>query len=634
MTYIIGTAGHVDHGKSTLIEAITGTHPDRLQEEREREMSIVLGFDSFQLPDGKAISVVDVPGHRDFIENMLSGIGSIDACLLVIAADEGVMPQTREHLDILHLLEVTRGVVALTKTDLVDDPDWLDLVEIEIHELLSKTALSDAPVVRVSAKDKAGIDDLLTILGEVLEDQPPRPDLGRPRLSVDRVFLMPGFGSVVTGTLLDGTFHVGDEIFLLPGGIKGRIRGLQNHGQDVEKIGPGNRVAVNISGIDQGDIKRGDMITLPGTYETTRRMDVQFQHLEDLDKPIQHDQEVKLFLGADETTGRVRLLGQDLLLPGSQGWLQLEIEEPVVAVRDDRYILRRPSPSETLGGGVILDPHPRRRYKRFDDQVLERLETLAGGDPKDVLVQTLYREGVMFWRDLTSRSGLDDGQAAEILEELTDEGVIITFGKKGSKEKRVTLQEAWKKIISGLDQHIKNYHQQYPIKPGMPLEELKSQSGLEDDVFREAVEQLIKTGMVVQSGPFIHMHNFVVSFSDSQEKLIQGLMDQFSANPTQPPSVADSKAAVGEDLYQALVALKRLRQISPEVVFSPDAYQKMVETLKDQLHKNETITVAQARDIFGSTRKYMLAFLEHLDSEGITLREGDVRKLKVEGFKG
>jgi selenocysteine-specific elongation factor len=217
MTYIIGTAGHVDHGKSTLIEAITGTHPDRLQEEREREMSIVLGFDSFQLPNGETVSVVDVPGHRDFIENMLSGIGSIDACVLVIAADEGVMPQTREHLDILHLLEVKKGVVALTKTDLVEDREWLDLVEVEIQELLSKTILNQAPIIRVSAKNKTGIDDLLSALEEVLEDQPPRLDLGRPRLSVDRVFLMSGFGSVVTGTLLDGTFQVGDEVNLLPG---------------------------------------------------------------------------------------------------------------------------------------------------------------------------------------------------------------------------------------------------------------------------------------------------------------------------------------------------------------------------------------------------------------------------------
>jgi selenocysteine-specific elongation factor len=628
MPYIIGTAGHVDHGKSALIEAITGTHPDRLREERDREMSIVLGFDSFQLPDGKAISVVDVPGHRDFIENMLSGIGSIDACLLVIAADEGVMPQTREHLDILDLLEVSRGVVALTKTDLVDDPDWLDLVEIEIHDLLAKTALHEAPIVRVSAKERTGIDELLNALGDVLNDQSPRPDLGRPRLSIDRVFLMAGFGSIVTGTLLDGTFRVGEEILLLPNGRKGRIRGLQNHSQEVDHIGPGNRAAVNISGIDQGDIQRGNVITLPGTYKPTRRLDVRFQHLSGLEKPLLHDQEVKLFLGADEKTARVRLLGQDSLPPGSTGWLQLEIMDPIVAIRGDRYILRRPSPSETLGGGVILDPHPGKRHKRFNNQVLERLETLTEGDPKDILVQTLQRERVMSWTDIVNTSGLEGDQAGEILDDLISAGLIFTFGKGGSKAKRVTLQSTWQTLLSDLVIQIDQYHQSFPLRPGMLLEELRSQSGLTDDVFREVVTQQIQAGILVQDGPDIYKSDFKVKFSEGEEKLIQGLLDQFSANPTQPPSVADCKAAIGEDLYQALVAMGRVVQISPEVVFRPDAYQKMVETLKKQLQKEGTITVAQARDIFGSTRKYILAFLEHLDGEGVTVREGDVRRLK------
>ncbi|MCK4800972.1 MAG: selenocysteine-specific translation elongation factor, partial [Anaerolineales bacterium] len=321
--YIIGTAGHVDHGKSTLIEAITGTHPDRLQEERDREMSIVLGFDSFQLPDGKQISVVDVPGHRDFIENMLSGIGAIDACLFVIAADEGVMPQTREHLAILDLLEVNKGVIALTKVDLVDDKEWLDLVEIEIQDLINSTALSDAPIIRVSAKQKTGLDKLLEALSQVLEDQPPRINLGRPRLSIDRVFIMAGFGSVVTGTLLDGVLSVGDEVTILPGGKTGRIRGLQTHNQDLKEVGPGLRTAVNISGIDNKDIKRGDIVAHPGDYSPTRRLDVQFRYLGDLDTPLKHDVETKLFLGADETIARVRLLGTDGVKPGETAWLQL-----------------------------------------------------------------------------------------------------------------------------------------------------------------------------------------------------------------------------------------------------------------------------------------------------------------------
>jgi len=624
--YIIGTAGHVDHGKSTLIEAITGTHPDRLAEEREREMSIVLGFDSFELPDGKGVSVVDVPGHRDFIENMLSGIGSIDACLLVIAADEGVMPQTREHLDILDLLEVNKGLIALTKTDLVDDPEWLNLVEVEIRELISSTPLKDAPIIRVSAKTKSGIDDLLNTLSSVLEDQPERPDLGRPRLSVDRVFLMSGFGSIVTGTLLDGSLKVGEEVELLPDEKSGRIRGLQNHSQELKEIGPGNRVAVNISGIENKEIKRGDTLTHPGDYQPTRRLDVSFKFLPGIEKALKHDLETKLFLGADETRARVRLLGVEQLKPGDDALLQLEVDDPVVAVRGDRYILRRPSPSETLGGGVVIDPHPPYRHKRFDEETLQRLESISEGDPVDVLVQALARARFAPWKEVLEVSGLDGESAKEILDQLIEDGIALELGKKSKKF--ITLKSIWESSLSGLDSRIDEYHQKFPMKVGMSLEELKSQSNLTDHIFRVAVEGLTAVGNVLQSGPYIKKLEFEIRFSAEQKKLTQNLLDQFSANPTQPPSVAECKDSVGEDLYNALLALNELKQLSSEVVFIPDAYQSMVEKLKKKISKDGPITVAQTRDMFGSSRKYMLAFLETLDKEGITVREGDVRRLK------
>jgi selenocysteine-specific elongation factor len=277
---------------------------------------------------------------------------------------------------------------------------------------------------------------------------------------------------------------------------------------------------------------------------------------------------------------------------------------------------------------VILDPQPGNRHKRFADQVLERLETLTEGDPRNILIQILRREGVMYWADLDQSSGLDGNQIAGILEDLISEGIILTFGKEGQKGKRVVLTGVWDKLLSDLYEQLNRYHKAYPLRPGMPMEELKSQSGLPDDVFREAVEHQIKAGLITQRGPDIQDSDFRIRFSESQDKLIQGLMDQFSANPTQPPSVADSKAAIGEDLYQSLVAMGRLKQISPDVVFSPDGYEKMVEAIKGKLTKAETITVAQARDMFGSTRKYMLAFLEHLDQEGLTVRDGDLRRLK------
>ncbi len=626
--YIIGTAGHVDHGKSTLIEAITGTHPDRLQEERDREMSIVLGFDSFQLPDGKQISVVDVPGHRDFIENMLSGIGAIDACLFVIAADEGVMPQTREHLAILDLLEVKKGVIALTKVDLVDDKEWLDLVEIEIQDLINSTALTDAPIIRVSAKQKTGLDKLLEALSEVLADQPPRINLGRPRLSIDRVFIMAGFGSVVTGTLLDGVLSVGDEVTILPGGKTGRIRGLQTHNQDLKEVGPGQRTAVNISGIDNKDIKRGDVVTHPGDYSPTRRLDLQFRYLGDLDTPLMHDVETKLFLGADETIARVRLLGTDGIKPGETAWLQLEVEDPVIAVRGDRYILRRPSPSETLGGGIVLDPHPPFRHKRFDQEALDRLEALSGGNPVDVLRQTISGAGIGLLNEVLNQSGLEEITAREALDQLLSAEVVLLIGEEDASDQLVALRSLWEKSKVGLVEILKQYHQDNPLRSGMSLEELKSQSGLADSIFKHVTQGLIQAEEITQQGPVVAIRGFAVKLSPDQNKKVKGLMNQFAINPTQPPSVVNCREEVGEEVYNALLTLGKLKQISSEVVFTPDTYQNMVAEIINKIKDDGPVTVAQVRDLFGSSRKYILAFLEKLDEEGVTIREGDIRRLK------
>ncbi len=402
---VIGTAGHVDHGKSTLIQALTGVHPDRLKEEREREMTIDLGFAWMELPaeagqEAEEIGIIDVPGHRDFIENMLAGVGGIDAALFVIAADEGVMPQTREHLAILDLLQIQGGVVALTKIDMVQDPDWLDLVEADVHDTLQGSVLAYSPIVRVSSRTGQGLQELKDKLGKELANRPPRPDLNRPRLPVDRTFSIAGFGSVVTGTLSDGKLQVGDEIEILPQGLRGRIRGLQTHKRKEQTAIPGSRTAVNISGVSLEEIWRGNVIAHPGDYRPTQRLDVQFRLLPDASQPVKHNSEIKLFIGATEVLARLRLLGADELAPGAQGWLQLETSEPVIAARNDRYILRRPSPGETLGGGKVMDAHPKSRHKRFSTETLARLEALAQGTPGDILLQAL----LALWRRSAQRN--------------------------------------------------------------------------------------------------------------------------------------------------------------------------------------------------------------------------------------
>jgi selenocysteine-specific elongation factor len=384
---VIGTAGHVDHGKSTLIAALTGTHPDRLKEEQAREMTIELGFGWLTLPNGEELGIVDVPGHRDFIENMLSGIGGIDAALLVIAADEGVMPQTREHLAILDLLQIPAGIIVLTKTDLASDPAWLTLVETDIRAAAAATVMQDAPIVRVSAKNKIGLEELISALSKLLEEKPARLDLNRPRLPIDRVFSMSGFGTVVTGTLLDGCLNIGDEVEILPSGQKGRVRGLQTHKKKEETAIPGSRTAVNISGVEMDQIQRGNIVARLNQYQVTRRLDAHFRLLKDASAPLKHSSEVKFFVGASETIATVRLLGAEEIIPGEAGWIQLELRDPVIAVRGDRYILRRPSPGETLGGGMIVDHQPKGRHKRFDENVLKSLASLAQGSPADVLLE-------------------------------------------------------------------------------------------------------------------------------------------------------------------------------------------------------------------------------------------------------
>ena len=382
---VIGTAGHVDHGKSTLVRALSGIDPDRLQEEKARGMTIDLGFAWIELamPDGRSeqVGIIDVPGHIDFIKNMLAGVGGIDAALLVIAADEGVMPQTREHLAILDLLAVPAGLVVMTKVDLVEDPDWLDLVELDIHEALEPTRLATAPVVRVSAATGQGLGELRRTLAMLLAGLPPRRNRARPRLPIDRIFTLSGLGTVVTGTLSDGHFTVGDTVEILPTGLQARIRGLQTHKRSVWRGEPGSRLAINLSGVGTEEVRRGDVVAKPGAFQPTPLIDVRFRLLADAPKPLAHNQLVDFFTGATEVSAHARVLGAERLEPGQEGWLQLRLAHPVVVAAGDRFILRQPSPSLTLGGGDVLSPFPRRRWRRFDPAVLARLQVLSRGAP-------------------------------------------------------------------------------------------------------------------------------------------------------------------------------------------------------------------------------------------------------------
>ncbi|MFZ5910824.1 MAG: selenocysteine-specific translation elongation factor [Chloroflexota bacterium] len=627
---VIGTAGHVDHGKSTLIAALTGTHPDRLKEEQEREMTIELGFGWLTLPDGEEVGIVDVPGHRDFIENMLAGVSGIDAALLVIAADEGVMPQTKEHLAILDLLQIPAGLVVLTKTDLASDPDWLALVEADIRAALAPTVMQDAPILRVSAKTKTGLGDLLSALSALLQQKPTRLDLGRPRLPIDRVFSMPGFGTVVTGTLSDGHLSLGDEVVILPSGAKGRVRGLQTHRKKEEKAVPGSRTAVNISGVAVEDIRRGEVVTRPGQYSPTRRLDARLRLLKDASQPVKHGMEVKVFLGASESMAALRLLGVETLNPGEEGWIQLELQAPVVAVRGDRYILRRPSPGETLGGGVVVDHQPKGRHKRFDEQVLKSLASLAAGSPADVLMEAALALNAAPVREVVSRSRLEAESAQVALGELLEAGALVMLEDGApavNSDLLVIPAPHWNALQDKTVSMVAAYHKSFPLRRGIPREELKSKLKLAPRIFNALLAKYVPGGVLVDSRGAVALPGHEIHFDSGQQAQVRELMRKFAGSPYAPPSVKDCQAQVGEEVYNALMEQGQLKQVSAEVVFRPEDLERMTAEVRAFISKNGQMTVADARDLFDSSRKYMLALMEYLDATGVTARDGDFRRL-------
>ncbi|MCI0399232.1 MAG: selenocysteine-specific translation elongation factor [Chloroflexi bacterium] len=618
--HVIGTAGHVDHGKSTLVKALTGIDPDRLKEEKEREMTIDLGFAWLRL-DGEEVGIVDVPGHRDFIENMLAGVGGIDLALFVVAADEGVMPQTREHLAILDLLEVRGGVVALTKVDLVDDPDWLELVTLDVAEALAGTALADAPIVPVSARTGRGLAELQATLRERLAQVEPRPDDGRPRLPIDRVFSLSGFGTVVTGTLTGGQLRTGDAVEIQPAGLKGRVRGLQTHRTKLDAARPGSRVAVNVSGIDKDEVRRGDVLAGPGVVRGTLLCDALYRHLPDADSPLGHNVEVKLFAGAAEVVARTRILGARQIEPGQQGWLQLALSQPVAIVRGDRFILRRPSPPATLGGGQVLDPHPGRRHPRFRPEVTGRLETLAQGTPADLLLQTIRRLEPAMRADVLKRSGLTPEAAEAAWQELAGQGQVHAL------EQVVISRAGLQRLQEQLTGAIADFHRQYPLRLGMSREELRSRLKLPAAVFNPLLAQAAAGGLLVESGALVRLPDHAVRFTPTQQAAIDRLLRRFERAGVNSPSVKEARAEVGDDVYFALLDLGRLRPVSDDVVYTTEEYERIVEQMKGYLRRHGRVNAAQVRDLFNTSRKYAIALLEHLDEIRVTRRVGDDREL-------
>lgn len=628
---VIATAGHVDHGKSMLVRALSGIDPDRLEEEKTRGMTIDLGFAWIDLPSGESVGIVDVPGHIDFIKNMLAGVGGVDAALLVVAADEGVMPQTEEHLAILDLLEVSRGVVALTKIDLVDETEWLELVQEEIQETLAKTSLADSPIVPVSAQTGEGIPALLETLEAVLAQAPARVDWGRPRLPIDRVFTISGFGTVVTGTLQDGVLRLGDEIVVEPGEVRGRIRGLQTHKKSIPVAQPGSRVAVNLSGIKPQDIHRGQMLTYPGLLRGTKRLDVRLRALPDAPTALRHNMEITFHCYSAEVMGRLRLLEDDILQPGAETWAQIELAQPVALQRGDRFIIRRPSPSHTVGGGVIVDPRVRRRHKRRRPEIFAHLETLLHGSPADILRDFIHSQGPLLLPQIASAADMPADQAQAALQLLLEENRIERVSTEPGNE-FVWTKEGWQGWIQRLTTLLSQYHHDYPLRPGMPREEVKNRlqprQGWSTRLFNSLIQKVVAEEVVREDGSHLALTNFSIRFTPAQQTQVERLLQQFAQAPYSPPSVKQCLEWIDEDIFTSLIIQQKLVRVSSDVVFERQTYEIMVAKIKQYIRDYGHITVADCRDMFHTSRKYALALLEYLDEQRVTLRQGDVRVLR------
>jgi len=617
--FVVGTAGHIDHGKSTLVKALTGIDPDRLKEEKDRGMTIDLGFAWATLPSGREISLVDVPGHERFIRNMLAGVGGIDLALLVIAADEGIMPQTEEHLAILELLRVKRAVVALTKTDLVE-PDWLDLVLSDVGSRLNRSSFRGAPIVPVSSTTFSGLDALRATLDRTLDDTVPRPNHGRPRVPIDRVFTISGFGTVITGTLIDGALELGQDLEIQPGGLKTRARGIQTHKQKVERAGPGSRVAVNLVGVAVDDIARGQVLTTSHWLRPTTAIDAHVQSLPSA-PPIHHNLQVSVHTGSAEVIGRVRLLDIDVIPPGEDAWIQLHLDTPVAVSKGDLFVLR--GPNETLGGGEVVQTHAR-RHRRHEAAVLSALEVLEGGSPEELVLQAAQGRLGNDLAGFVESSGLSLDLVRSVTRELQANGQLVPLGE------RLLTEPGLRALGAEASLAVAEYHEKYPLRSGMSREELKSRLKLSSRDAGSLLDRLSSDGAITLEESNVRLPSHRVGFGAELQGRVDRFLDALAANPSGPPALEELARDLNldDEVIGALQSQGRIVRVSETIAFDATSFAEIRRRVVERLRENGQINVAEVRDLLETTRKYALALMEYFDQQRLTRRVGDARVLR------
>lgn len=627
---ILGTAGHIDHGKTSLVRALTGIDTDRLKEEKERGITIELGFAHMELPGDIRFGIVDVPGHEKFVRTMVAGVGGMDLVMLVIAADEGVMPQTREHLEICQLLGVKKGVVALTKSDMVE-AEWLEMVAEEVREYLNGSFLEGAPVIPVSSKTGDGLEDLKLELAALAGQVEEKSTDGPFRLPVDRVFTVAGFGTVVTGTLLSGEIETGDEVELLPSGIATRVRSVQTHGKKAEHGAAGQRVAVNLQGVDHGDIVRGDVVVPRGAFRSTRAVDARLTFLPSAPRELKHRATLRLHSATYEVSAQVILLDRDTLRPGDSALVQLRLKSPVLLLPGDLFIMRSYSPEITVGGGQVLDPAPPRRRRR-SAQALELLQSLEGGDDADrirLLTQESLLTGISL-EELIIRSGLSAKRTETVLTGLLTKGFVVQV----VRDPRIFLaKESFEALKTLLLDGIDGYLMDNPLKEGIGKEELKARIPKRSDIrfFGPLLMSLEKEEKAIVDRDLVKKPGWKAGGEPSGEELLEKIESALREGGMEPPNLKEMGQRFGKterDLLEhlnLLVRTGRAMKVKSDIYYAPEPLAEIRSRLLRYLEEKGEVTPPEFREITGLSRKFMMPLLEYFDQEKVTIRVGDKR---------
>ncbi len=626
---VAGTAGHIDHGKSSLVLALTGIDPDRLKEEKERGITIDIGFAHLELGEGLTVGIVDVPGHERFVKNMLAGVGGIDLVMLVIAADEGVMPQTREHLAICQLLRVRSGLVVLTKADLAE-PDWLELVQEDVRGFLRGTFLAGAPILPVSAKTGEGLPALRDALAALARAVPARSIDATFRLPIDRVFTIRGFGTVVTGTVAAGQLALDERVEVYPRAVQAKVRGIQTHGHPVPTAVAGQRAAVNLQGVERAAIERGDVLSLPGLLQPTYMLDATCELLADAPAPLKMRQRVRFHVGTSEVMARVHPVTGTSIEPGQTGHVQLRLEAPVVALPGDRYVIRSYSPMVTIGGGALLDVAPAKA--RRSPAVAARLRLLESEDPLAVLEAHILRVGGGGARtaELRARTAFGPEALRRHLQELVARGRVFVVDREWyvHADTAARLRDEAATVLAA-------FHAREPLKPGMSKEELRTRLGsLEERVFLALLDRFAASGVLVVDKDKVRGAGHAVRLSEDQQAASDRIESEFRAAGVAPPTLEEAFAKLGltgsspQAMAQLLVEGRRLVRVREGLYFHAEPLQEAVGRVVAFLQTHKAITPQDIKDLLGISRKYAIPLLEWLDTQRVTVRVGDKRVLR------